>query len=600
MRVVESIRGLTAICAFAAIAACGSSSGSTLAPPDFDATSPDDGATASDGGGSDASPIVDGAGTDSTLSDGSPDDGSRSNEAASPDAGAADAEAGIAEAGESDAEAGSPGGDGGTGPTLVQSGTTLSLQGITNDGQVVYYDSSSQSYYAKSVHGGSATLIYAVPATSYYTYTRVLANSVFVLDVNANFVALVTLWSSAMAQPMTLTTAGLSTYYSSLWASDDGQHIAYLQVSSDGSVGGIYGANADGSNPTLLVGNIVANNAPGRCFPLLTFRGGYAVASYCAVTDAGTQPHLIGAFSIADGWAPALQVPNAIFTRTPFATPTNPFYFPYAVDPDGGVVVAASTSSAGGALQAFAIDGGGATVLDPNVPITPASSLAGIPTAPWYALYNTDAGALRQVYPSNPAPKTLVPSGVTLFDNVSPDGKWMLVSSGENSRGLLDISAVSTDTPGSPQLVATPAQYGNLGITVITLPGAAFTADSQYALVLTNLAQDSFGGTIFYARSLGVYAPYIGRMLSKGYATDLRPLTGSKVLVTDNFQDTDGGTGSLPLVDFDVVDPSSDAPGTRIATVDAETNYAISADHTFVIYTVVSGPAPGLYAVAIP
>jgi hypothetical protein len=89
MRVVESILGLTAICTFAAIAACGSSSGSSLAPPDFDAT-------ASDGGGSDAAPIVDGAGADSTLSDGSPDDGSRTNEAAALDAGVTDAEAGIA------------------------------------------------------------------------------------------------------------------------------------------------------------------------------------------------------------------------------------------------------------------------------------------------------------------------------------------------------------------------------------------------------------------------------------------------------------------------------------------------------------------------
>ncbi len=497
-----------------------------------------------------------------------------------------------------DAEGGPSEGGPASGPVLVQSGSTLNIQGITNDGQVVYYDTSSQTYYAKPVSGGPPTLIYAVPPSSYYSYTREVANSVFVFDVASNYISLVTLWSANLPQPVTLTSAGLSTFYSAVWASNDGHHIAYLQVTGDGTIGAIYGANADGTNSTLLAGNIVtSSNATGRCFPLLVLSDHYAVASYCTVTDAGNAP-TVEAFSVDNGWAPVAQVPQAIFTRTTFNTPTNPFYFPFALDPDGGTLIAAAASSDGGLLQSFAFDGG-ATVLDPTTNVVPGVALAGGLVGPAYAVY-TSAGSVRQAYPSS-APQKLVDAGVLLMDALSPNGKWMLVSSGSNQRGLADISLISTLTPGPPLVVATTAQYNNLGLTVITTPGAAFTADNQYALVLTNLTQDSVGGTVYYVRSLGVAWPHAGRILSNGFAVDARPLTGSKVLVADNFQDSDGGTGSVPLIDFEVVDPSGNDPGTPLVTgVNANGNYAISADHKLVIYDVYSGSAPGIYAIAVP
>jgi hypothetical protein len=501
----------------------------------------------------------------------------------------------VAETGAPDADAAAPT------SWLVQAGSTLNIQGLTNDGQLAYFDTNSQGYYAVPVAGGTPTLIYAVPPSSYYTYTREVGNSVFVFDVGSNYVSLVTLWSAGFAQPVTLTTAGLATYYSSVWASDDGQHIAYLQVGGDGTVGGIYGANADGSNPTLLVGDIMtpSGGAPGRCFPLVTLTNRYAVASFCTAADAGSTP-IVEAFDVANGWAPGAEVQNAIFTRSTFSTPTNPFFFPYAFDPDGGSLIAATSMSASGALQSFLIDGGEATVLDPAVPMASPLELAGGVAGPGYAVYTTDAGALKQAYATNPTPQTLVSSGVTLMDGLSPDGNWMLVSSGSNTRGLLDISAVSTTNPGSPLVVATMAEYGNLGLTVNTFPGGGFTGDSKYAVVLTNLTEDSVGGTVFLARSLGLTAPYAGRLLSNGFAVLARPLTGSKVLMADNFQDVDGGANSVPLVDFELVDTSNDAPGQPLVTgINADGNYALSADNTLLVYDVYSGAAPGLYAITL-
>jgi hypothetical protein len=539
-----------------------------------DASSPD--STVSDASPPDASP--DGSPSDASP-DGSPYDGSPDG---SPGDAAADAEGGI------------------EGPTLVQSGSTLNIEGITNDGYVVYFDSTSQSYYANSVHGGSAVPIYTVPPTSAFSYPLEIVNSVFVFDAGSNNVSRLTLWSAGLAQPVTLTTSALASRFFSAWASDDGKHIAYLQVASSGTIGGIYGANADGSNPTLLVGNINTANTSGRCFPLLTFRGGYAVASYCASNDAGTT-RTVEAFSINDGWAPTLVVPDAVFTRTIVSTPPNAFYFPFAVDPDGGQVIVASSTSAGGALQVFSIDGGGATVLDPNVPMAPGLSLAGGLTNPWYALYTTDAGALNQAYASNPAPRTLVDGGVTLLDNISLDGQSMVVSSGANARGLVDISVVSTVNPGPPLTVATSAQYSNLGLSLSARAGGAFTTDGQYAVVYTNLTQATSGQTLFYVRSMGIAPPYAARVLSNGYAVDVHGLTGSKVLVADNFQDTDGGAGSAPRVDLDVVDATGNALGKPIVTgLNSGSVYAVSADRTLVIYAIKGGLSPGIYVAPVP
>ena len=71
----------------------------------------------------------------------------------------------------------------------------------------------------------------------------------------------------------------------------------------------------------------------------------------------------------------------------------------------------------------------------------------------------------------------------------------------------------------------------------------AFTTDGQYSIADTDQTQSSGGTTLFLVRSMGVAAPFLARQLSNGYAVWSYPLAGSKVLVIDNFVDTDGGTG---------------------------------------------------------
>jgi hypothetical protein len=170
-----------------------------------------------------------------------------------------------------------------------------------------------------------------------------------------------------------------------------------------------------------------------------------------------------------------------------------------------------------------------------------------------------------------------------------------MVTSATDAQGFLDLRVVSTVNPGAAQVIATRAADGNL--TVNTQNGA-FTTDSQYSIAYTNLATSGGGTSLFSVRSMGVAPPFLARQLSNGYAVWSYPLAGSKVLVLDNFVDTDGGTGSVATVDLDVVDPSSGAAGIPLVK-GVRNNTAVSADHSVVVY-LGNGSSQGIYVAPIP
>jgi hypothetical protein len=445
------------------------------------------------------------------------------------------------------------------------------------------------------------TTIYTAPGTMSADYVAVIGNVAFVWSWNSEYIGTLMAWSSGMAQGVSLTTNGLAYLYQTVWGSDDSKHVAYLEsTSSDASVSAIYGANADGTGVTLLVSDVDTNTSDTVCFPRLVFRGDYAVASYCTVTDGGSNP-TIQSFSISNGWASAAVVPNWVDSFQFNLLDRSPFTFAFAVDPDGGRIAAASATSGNGAVQVFSIDGGPGTVIDPNVLLTPSLSFMGSVINPWSIFYNNDAGVLKQAYATNPAPQTLVDAGVNYFNAQSSDGKWMLVSNDSNSGGWFsDLSLVSTQAPGAPVLVASSNQYGGLPVApsgFIYGGSRGFTADSAYALVTTNLTLNSENRWVGYLRSMLVTPPYTTDLLTNGYMIDYAALRGSKILVTDNFQDTDGG--SLPTVDIDVVDPASSGGPVNIVRGVGGGN-GVSSDKTQIAYSVGTGAAPGIYVSPLP
>jgi hypothetical protein len=496
-------------------------------------------------------------------------------------------------------------GEAGVATSLLQAGANLIVGGITSDGWVVYYDPTSQAYYARSVDGGPVSTLYTVAPSLYGGYVTVFGKVVFGYAWNGQFVGPLWTWMAGQSQATTLTSNGLGYIYQTEWASSDARYIAYLQyTSSDLTIGALYGANADGTNQTLLVSNIdvdptFSGALPG-CFPRVVFRGDVAVASYCTAADAGLTP-VIQSFSAPNSWAASVVVSNWIDSYMYNPTDRREFVFPFAVDPDGSSVVAAAPLDDAGTLQVFGVDGGA------GVPIGPLSggrSFAGSPSIPFSIVYNDDAGALYQAYASAPNPQALADGGVNYFNSMSHDGRWMVVSGQRNSRGWFsDLSLVSTQTPGLMQPMGSIGVFdgGPLTPNPQQIGGDGFTTNDKHALMFTDLRRSNGNAWIGNVRSMSVTAPYTTKLLSTGYATNAVPVRGSGVLLLDNFQDTDGGAGSNPTVDLDLVDVDSDAPPVKIATILAGRGvYAVSADRSIVAYFNGQGAAPGIYVSKLP
>ncbi len=551
-----------------------------------------------------ASPAADAAAdgleqtADATETDRAPDDDAVTSSDTTLEPADAPADATAADGG------GDAGGDAASASRLLVPGSNLSVGGLTSDGYIIYYGNDTQTYYAESLAGGPPTVIAAAPLSDYSGFVFVIGRVAFAWSWNNQYVGTLTSWTAGMTEGVSLTTAGLAYRYQTVWVSEDSKHVAYIQTTSDdASVSSIYGANVDGTGATQLLANVDTNasfeGSFPSCFPRLVFRGDAAVISYCTAADAGLSPQ-IQAFSIANGWVPTATIPMWVESLQYNAIDEAQFTFPFAVDPEGTRVAAASASSGNGALQVFPLDGGPGTLVDPGAVIGPGLSFAGSPTEPWSLLYNNDAGALDQAYGSSPMSRTLVDVGVNYLDAFSTDGQWLLVSSALNGQGWFsDLSLVSTQSPGAPVLVASSTQYGGYPVapkTVGTAP-RGFTTDNAYAVVMTNLGLNSQNQWIGNLRSMPVTPPYTTTLLTNTYVLNFVTLRGSEILVGDNFLDTDGG--SLPSVDLDVVDPAGDGGVVTIAR-GIPGDVVVSSDLTQAAYVVSTGPAPGIYVSPLP
>jgi hypothetical protein len=559
-------------------------------------------ASASDGGAEAAAQTVpEAGGADVAVPETGPADSGASDTGAS-DTGPTDGT--IADQAAEAAPTASDAGDAGDASTfLVQAGVNLVIAGVTDDGFVVYEDLAQQTYYAKSLTGeGPATALYTISPELEGGFAEVFGKQVFIWGASNDYVSVLVTWSAGLPTPLTLTSTGLASYNFTAWVSDDGKHIAFLQVDPDDpSVGEIIGANADGTNPTLLVSDLLTSNQ--ACFPRVALQGGYAVIASCSAADGGAET--IQTFSIAADWSPALSVPNVINTAA--ATSYNPYVVDsFALDPDAGKLLAASASLAGGALQVFPIGGadGGGTVIDPTAPLSPSVSVVDTTTYPWDVLYNTAGGELKESPTAVPAPQVLVDGGVNDFLSISLDGKWLLVA----DKAGADVSLVSTQTPGAPLLVAasSESQYHGLPVGVLPEANAGFTRDSSYALFGSDvIVTDNV--EVYYFHSMGIASPNPVMLLSTGYAVQAISLPGSKVLLYDNFQVVDGG--AYPTIDLAVVDPATSAPRIVIASgVPLEGpvlelnpgSIGVTRDLTKIVYPVLDGASPGIYWAPIP
>jgi hypothetical protein len=454
-------------------------------------------------------------------------------------------------------------------PTLLQAGAGFTLWGLTADGYALY--STSATFYAAPIGGGAAMNIAPNSSISGAFTIGNLAILMTNLDPSTGVISL-TVWSSA-AGAHKLSAA--SSYYA-LMVSPDSRYVAFLdQVDSSGETGSLVVAMADGTGATTLVQGI-GGIATGTCTPELAFTGSQLVASYCSGADAGAGPATLSTFS------------ESSWTRSDLLTTLSGGY-----TLDGAGTQALVTSALG--LQVVPLAGATVTTID-------AHGTGGVFTSDGQnVLYTTSASSLVRASVANPAPVTLVPSGVGGIYDLSPDDQFVLAYQNYNTlTGLSDLYLASATTPGS-LVTLSSAQTAAVVQTTPSRRGSGFTSDSSRVLFLTDVTPGTYmaptEGTLDVTTSKGSTP---SAALGQNALPSAWTWGSSKVIFATNAVTLSGISGTT--VDIDWVDTSTSGAPTRLvgqATVGspfAGAPFFLSPAQNRIVYTSTSG----LYALPLP
>ncbi|HEY3822310.1 MAG TPA: hypothetical protein VGL81_34330 [Polyangiaceae bacterium] len=434
---------------------------------------------------------------------------------------------------------------------LLASGNSLSARGVTSDGYEIFSDDYAFQLYAVPIAGGPVQTIASLGSNFWVT---VVGQVVFAWsNVSAADVGSLTIWSSAHGAhaiaPSSFGILGTS--------SPDGSQVLYLaNVDSQGQTGDVYLANSDGSGATrLLQGQQLTG-----CFPQLGFAGSYVVASHCDVARGDGPSTTISSFQ-SPGWTRADLMTNAQNT--------------WSADMAGTFVL---VSTAAGVLT-VPIGGGAGTTVDS------AGFMGQLISGGSRAIYGTTNGGMLRSSPVKPPSPTTLAQNFGGFYAVSPSQAMVLYYENQTSNGT-DVFLSSTTAAGRSQTLA-PSTNGAVN-------GAAFTADSNYALYSTG-NDVCTGAAAFNAFPVnGGSAIQLGSNVWNDWSA-----TGSKVVFNDNFV----ATGGLRFgrADIESVDLSTGTTATPIVSqADAVIDLSPAGDQIIYSWTVQPGAQAGIYVTAVP
>jgi hypothetical protein len=455
--------------------------------------------------------------------------------------------------------------------TQVLASATASIQSVTSDGQVIYYDAPSLTLSAVAVTGGSPTSLGTFNSASgaLFTAGKVAAFFTGLTQTTAPAYGPLTVYTAA-GGPKKVST---SSYYGApgngaFDISADGSFVLYTDNATATSAD-IYVAGTDGSHATKLVSGASWGQF---CSPVLRFIGDYAVVGYCtAQPDAGTSPvATIAAYSAAPMWATVQPVANADA-------------FPVFSGNSQGTMVSFVNAS-GMYLETL----GGTT---PTPTLVDANGIGGLFTHDGTSvLFFDQSRNLWRSPVATPAPVEVAAGPWIGTLALSSDDKWLeLAKAQDSSTGWTDMYLVST----------TPVA-GDAGGSVTTLTsmtnGAnffdAFTADNSQALFFTPI--DTNGVAPF----LHLPLPPTGAPATVSMTGWVEfPTTGTKVVYSDNWaMGCSGGCADIKGVDV----ATTAAPTTLVTKADA--NFFVTADKKTVVYSwnACTGVTGGIYSIPAP
>lgn len=465
------------------------------------------------------------------------------------------------------------------GTPLVAS-ATASVQGVTSDGQVIYYDSATKNLSAVPAAGGtpatigpwdkSQSIIYtAGPVALYWNGTPTTAPVIGALSI----------WTAAGG----MKALGTKSYFGApggqfVDVSPDGSLILYTDNATATSAD-IYVASvdADGGAPYKLVsGASIGTN----CQPVVKFAGDTAVVSYCtAQPDAGTTlSATVAAYSSAPDWQTTQTFTTAGFFGFSIGSTTT----------DGGQPTYSIEYLTSSGMYVEGIGGTQPTLID-------AAGEGGLFThAGTDVLYFRADGSVWRSSVATPAPAEISAGPYAGTLALSADDNWLETYANQSSStGFTDMYLFST----------TPADGGNASTTLTSATtganfGDPFTADSSHVLFFPNITTS---GTSGYVGSYDDFAlppsgtpATISNNVWEEFAT-----TGAKTVFDDNYQPNIGfsGYGDIKSIDLSA---SGAMPTTLVSSADA--NFFVTADKKNVVYSwsACPGAKDGIYTVAAP
>ena len=489
------------------------------------------------------------------------------------------------------------------------------IQGVTDDGYVVY--STEGAVKAVPVVGGTPVTLAGAPGNATVVHDVVFVWTGFGDDMLG--VGNLAIWTSRMSAPQQVSTTSTEGVAA---ASADSSLVVYAGGAPPGrATTSLYAASVSAlGSPTEIAKNLDTTLA--SCIPVVAFSGAPSAA-----------PGVAGPESTAYAIAYSCDVGSGLDAVTSYASPTwkaNALTnsAPGFSSDNAGEHVALSVDATGryaavvvdaGQLEIAPLGGGRATPIDAADAMTAgqngmnlypadfggpffgnmvASSINGatnvyLSKTDAFVLYATAAGELRSSTVGASAPRSLVAGGAAFLDAVSPDEAWALFDSGQSPQA--DLSLVSTSGGGAVRVLATPR-----GIAIM---GDPFTADSRYAVFMTDLRTDSNDDTIGTLVAVSVSSPgALIPLASRAASNDLlsasdAQLGGSKLSFVDGF---DASVGTMGAVDIHVIDlAATNASSVLVRSVDPM--YAVSFDRAHIVYTVTQGGSgDGLYAVPVP
>lgn len=421
-----------------------------------------------------------------------------------------------------------------TGKQIVPSTDPLVVFTLTDDDHAVYENLSTQELYAVATSGGTPSDIGKMTSQGGTIWTR--GNVVLYLPVEANpqtSIAPLSAWTASGGTSVISSSAlALDSYFYTYDASKDGQYVAYFQTINDAPAT-LMVSTVDGKTQTPLVTNIDLTDQ--SCFPpSLEFVNDTLVVEYCQIPgpDAGTtaETATIAAFA-GPSFTPAVTL----------GTTFQPFQGAVTVNPTGTQALLADP---GTGLSLYPLSGGAPVPID-------AKGASALFASNGDVIYTTTSTALVRYATATGVKTTLVPSGLNIPLDLSPDGNWLQVAALENSTTeQYDLQIVSATTPGTANDVVKTATTEPFG----------FTVDSNYSVFGTNFPQD-FGAQPYSLEA----SKTSGGAATKLLAAAAGPIytSGSKLVCNTNQTKS---TGAADIVALDL--STSAAPTTLVTQAD--------------------------------